>query len=91
MMRVSRKNAKLQEKILFVITMLTICVVLLSLPESFAEEESSESWKTLSDLPERRTSSAAVTLDDKVYIIGGLNNKDEDTDTVFVYDPSNDK
>jgi N-acetylneuraminic acid mutarotase len=73
--------------------MLTIYIILFSLPESFAEEEEepSESWKTLSELPERRTSSAAVTLDDKVYVIGGLNNKDEDTNTVFVYDPSSDE
>jgi len=33
----------------------------------------------LSELPERRTSSAAVTLDDKVYVIVGFYNKDDDT------------
>ena len=80
------KRFELREKIQFIIAIMTIVVVLSSIPESFAqEEEPSELWKILSELPERRTSSAAVTLDDKVYVIGGLNNRDEGTDTVVFF------
>ena len=75
----------------FLVLCMSVFIMLMVIPESFASEEPEpESWTTLSEIPERRTSSAAVTLDEKVYVIGGLNNQDVDTDTVFVYDPDND-
>ena len=63
---------KIRGKSQLTIIMLSICFVLFSLPESFGDEhESSELWKTMSELPERRTSSAAITLNDNVYVIAG--------------------
>ena len=75
---------KLRNKILP--TLYVICFFAL-IPQSFAEEEPKETWKELSGIPEKRTSSAAVSLNEKIYVLGGLNNKDEETGTVFVYDP----
>ena len=59
--------------------------LLFSFPLSFAQEPS-EGWQTLNDLPEVRSEMEASAIDDKIYVVGGLNNKGEGTDTVFIYD-----
>jgi len=56
---------------------------------SFAQEPS-EGWQRLKDMPEIRSEMEAATIGDKIYVVGGLNNKGEATNTVFIYDTKED-
>ena len=50
----------------------------------------SHSWEAIGQIPSARSSSAAVsTLDDRVIVIGGSNNKEEYINTVWIgsYEP----
>ena len=57
-----------------------------TIPESFASEEPSEGWERLEDMPEPRSESKALEYNEKIYVIGGLNNKGKADSSVFVYD-----
>ena len=52
---------------------------------SFAQEPS-EGWKRLADMPEVRSEMESAAIGDKIYVVGGLNNRGEATNTVFIYD-----
>ena len=70
---------------------LFISLILFFIPSQVFPEEESEGWKQFSDMPEQRTSSASVSVNGKIYVFGGLNNSEQATDTIFVYNSKNDK
>lgn len=46
----------------------------------------SEEWQRLQDMPEVRSEIEAAAIGDKIYVVGGLNNKEEATNTVFIFE-----
>jgi len=52
--------------------------------------QSSERWTTGQNMITPRTDFTGTSLNDKIYIIGGFNNKGKTLDTVEYYDPKAD-
>ena len=52
---------------------------------AFAEEPS-EGWERLANMPEPRSESNAIAHNNKIYVVGGLNNKELADNSMFVYD-----
>ena len=65
--------------------MIILSFALYSVIPVFAEE-SPEGWERLSDMPEVRSEMKSVVIEGKIYSIGGLNNRDQATNTVFILD-----
>ena len=54
-------------------------------------EENEFTWTVKADLPAvRNHSTSAVARDGKLWLIGGLDEHGDGTDTVFIYDPEHD-
>lgn len=70
-------------------TLFFLFVLFFTIPYIFAEEPS-EGWERLSNLPEPRSESKAVGYDGKIYVVGGLNNKELAENSMFVYDINED-
>ena len=45
-----------------------------------------EGWQRLQDMPEVRSEMEAAAIGNKIYVVGGLNNRGEATNTVFIFD-----
>lgn len=69
--------------------MIILSFALYSVMPVFAEE-SPEGWERLSDMPEVRSEMESVAIDGKIYAIGGLNNREQATNTVFILDTKDD-
>jgi len=71
------------------VIIISIAFVLLffsiSFPLVFAEE-SSQGWERLADMPEARSEMESAVIDERIYVIGGLSNTNRITDSVFVFD-----
>ena len=52
-------------------------------------EEPSQGWERLTDMPEARSEMESAVIDDKIYVIGGLSNRNSIADSVFVFDTNN--
>lgn len=48
-------------------------------------------WRTLEPLPEKRDHSAAAAYDGKIYVVGGFDEHGISTNTLFVFDPLNNR
>lgn len=59
--------------------------LLISISTAYAEEQS-EGWERLANMPEPRSESKALANNDKIYVVGGLNNKERSDNSMFVYD-----
>ena len=59
-------------------------LILLSFPilNIFAEE-SSQGWERLADMPEVRSEMESAVIDKRIYVVGGLSNTNNITDSVF--------
>jgi len=60
-------------------------------PQLILEKELSdpgppEGWQRLQDMPEVRSEMEAAAIGNKIYVVGGLNNRGEATNTVFIFD-----
>ncbi|MEK0360742.1 MAG: kelch repeat-containing protein, partial [Nitrosopumilus sp.] len=72
--------------------MKAIIILLLFFSISFSlafAEEPSQGWERLADMPEARSEMESAVIDDKIYVIGGLSNRNSITDSVFVFDTKN--
>jgi N-acetylneuraminic acid mutarotase len=48
-------------------------------------------WRTLEPLPEKRDHSAAAAYEGKIYVVGGFDNHGVAVDSLFVFDPVNNR
>ena len=71
---------------IFVISFTVLFSFSLYSPITGFAQESPEGWERLSDMPETRSEMKSVAVDDKIYVIGGLNNREFATNTIFIFD-----
>jgi N-acetylneuraminic acid mutarotase len=60
------------------------------IPERRTIDVGPGNWRAAASLPTPRIWPAAVTLNDRIYVIGGMNGFGQTTDTVEIYDPFKD-
>jgi len=66
-------------------TIILLLSFIISNSLAFAEEPS-QGWERLADMPEARSEMESAVIDEKIYVMGGLSNTESITNSVFIFD-----
>ena len=77
---------KIKSPIIVVASLILASITLFHFSVAAYAEESPDGWERLPDMPEVRSEMESVAVGEKIYVVGGLNNREQATDTVFIFD-----
>lgn len=73
--------------ILRLIQLVGAFVILLAFLIQPALAEEGQGWEEMAELPKSRSELDAAVIEDKIYVVGGLDNRGKATSTVYIYNP----
>ena len=79
-------NFKIKSPIIVVASLILASITLVHFSVAAYAEEPPDGWERLPDMPEVRSEMESVAVGEKIYVVGGLNNREQATDTVFIFD-----